>query len=651
QQLKELERRAVDRLVQLNNVQDKVAGSKAVEEELKREMIALRQQKDDLQQELEQRDEQESVMRLEHEQLLVKAHEDLTHKNDIEQELQNQVDRLRKKLEQTTLKHQDVLEAAQVDIDSIREVLHTERSARSAERAEMAARQRELKEKLAAVATEYEENIANHAGAIEQAKISGSEEEQALMQQMREIQLETENQLETLRSELSQAHDEIAALVKHEKIQRHEEHDLADARKQEFESSLDQLRTQTQQLVQERDAALKDQGALREEMSSLRAEVEVARGLMGGGRGHVEDPSKLRRELSEARKNVEIAVRLRGETEEACARLKAERDALQKQVGNKLNLGEPLSVPSLDRDAKQADRSVFTETPASASPVPPVSGKKLAVFTGSSRRLARSIGLGVIVIAGLVSGLKLLVESPVPLVMQVQDEGETLASTGPAAEGQEAVPVIESTRPITPAPQVAQPEPRVIRQQRLAATGSFRDSMQGGGFTPLMVELPAATFLMGSQGTSLNFDEGPRHEVSLPRFAISKHEVTFSDYDRFARATGARLPHDETWGRGDRPVINVSWKDAQAYVRWLSAKTGHAYSLPAEAQWEFAARAGTSTQYPWDAGSDDVRANCFDCGSKWDHSRTAPVGSFSANYFGLHDMGGNVMEWTEDCYR
>ena len=80
----------------------------------------------------------------------------------------------------------------------------------------------------------------------------------------------------------------------------------------------------------------------------------------------------------------------------------------------------------------------------------------------------------------------------------------------------------------------------------------------------MMVELPAATFLMGSQGASLNFDEGPRYEVSLPRFAISKYEVTFSDYDQFARATGVRLPHDETWGRDDRPVINVSWKDAQA---------------------------------------------------------------------------------------
>jgi formylglycine-generating enzyme required for sulfatase activity len=175
--------------------------------------------------------------------------------------------------------------------------------------------------------------------------------------------------------------------------------------------------------------------------------------------------------------------------------------------------------------------------------------------------------------------------------------------------------------------------------------------LKNNGLAPLMVKLPAARYVMGSQGQSLNFDEGPQHEVSLSRFSISKYEVTFADYDRFARATGARLPYDETWGRGNRPVINVSWNDAQAYVRWLSAQTGHTYRLPTESQWEFAARAGELTSYPWDVDADKVHANCFNCGSEWDQGSTAPVGNFPANHFGLHDMGGNVQEWTEDCYR
>jgi formylglycine-generating enzyme required for sulfatase activity len=97
-------------------------------------------------------------------------------------------------------------------------------------------------------------------------------------------------------------------------------------------------------------------------------------------------------------------------------------------------------------------------------------------------------------------------------------------------------------------------------------------------------------------------------------------------------------------------VINVSWEGAQEYVRWLSARTGDEYRLPSEAEWEYAARAGTTTRYSWgdDIGHDN--ANCDGCGSLWDDEQTAPVGSFSANALGLHDIHGNVSEWVEDCW-
>ena len=115
-------------------------------------------------------------------------------------------------------------------------------------------------------------------------------------------------------------------------------------------------------------------------------------------------------------------------------------------------------------------------------------------------------------------------------------------------------------------------------------------------------------------------------------------------------AAGGYRPDDEGWGRDNRPVINVSWEDAQSYVKWLSEQTGHAYRLPTEAEWEYAARAGTTTAYSW--GNDVGRnlANCDGCGSQWDEDRTAPVGSFPPNAFGLHDMHGNVREWVEDCW-
>jgi len=199
---------------------------------------------------------------------------------------------------------------------------------------------------------------------------------------------------------------------------------------------------------------------------------------------------------------------------------------------------------------------------------------------------------------------------------------------------------------------VAAPEPAPESEPApTTAIRSFRDDLEGGSKGPVMVELPAAEYLMGSPGNSLNFDESPRHNVTLPGFSISKREVTFTEYDKFARATGRRLPYDESWGRGERPVVNVSWNDAQAYADWLSKKTGRKYRLPTEAEWEFAARAGDSEKIWWDSKVAVKPANCFNCGSQWDGKRTAPTGSFRANDFGLYDMAGNAQEWTEDCYQ
>ena len=107
---------------------------------------------------------------------------------------------------------------------------------------------------------------------------------------------------------------------------------------------------------------------------------------------------------------------------------------------------------------------------------------------------------------------------------------------------------------------------------------------------------------------------------------------------------------DEGWGRNDQPVINVTWDDAQAYVGWLSKETGGAYRLPSEAEWEYAARAGTETIYSWGNQRGRGLANCDGCRCVHCGSRTSPVGSFPQNAFGLHDMHGNVWEWVADCW-
>ena len=171
---------------------------------------------------------------------------------------------------------------------------------------------------------------------------------------------------------------------------------------------------------------------------------------------------------------------------------------------------------------------------------------------------------------------------------------------------------------------------------------------------PEMVVIPAGSFRMGCvSGRGCLDSEKPVHAVRIDApFALGRHEVTFAQWDACVSGGGCRgyRPADQGWGRGDRPVINVSWEDARGYASWLSRETGQAYRLPSEAEWEYAARAGTTTSYWWGNEIGSNRANCYGCGSRWDGDRTAPVGSFATSPWGLHDMHGNVWEWVEDCW-
>jgi formylglycine-generating enzyme required for sulfatase activity/uncharacterized coiled-coil protein SlyX len=176
--------------------------------------------------------------------------------------------------------------------------------------------------------------------------------------------------------------------------------------------------------------------------------------------------------------------------------------------------------------------------------------------------------------------------------------------------------------------------------------GVFQDRLKDGGFGPEMVWIPAGRFRMGDLQGGGRSNEKPVHEVSVDHFAMSRYEVTFAEYDKFAEATGRQKPSDSGWGRGNRPVINVSWFDATAYAEWLSEQTGQKYRLPTEAEWEYAARAGTETKYWWGNEIGSNKANCYSnyCGDRFEY--TAPVGSFAPNPFGLYDTAGNVWEWT-----
>ena len=166
---------------------------------------------------------------------------------------------------------------------------------------------------------------------------------------------------------------------------------------------------------------------------------------------------------------------------------------------------------------------------------------------------------------------------------------------------------------------------------------------------PEMVTIPAGSFQMGADYAFYDYVQ-PIHTVWIRSFALSKYEITFEEYDAFTDATDRERTDDAGWGRGQRPVINISWHDAVAYTQWLSSQTGESYRLPSEAEWEYATRAGTTTMYSWGKDIGRNRANCDGCGSQWDAEKTAPVGSFSANRWGLHDVHGNVAEWVQDCW-
>ena len=164
---------------------------------------------------------------------------------------------------------------------------------------------------------------------------------------------------------------------------------------------------------------------------------------------------------------------------------------------------------------------------------------------------------------------------------------------------------------------------------------------------PQLVVVPSGGFTIWPP----NQQEG--HYVRIEyALAVGVNEVTFAEWDACVAENGCRgyVPPDESWGRGNRPVINVSWDDAQSYVHWLSQRTGHRYQLLSESEWEYVARAGENTMYGWGNVVGDNLANCDGCGSRWDNEKTAPVGSFNANAWGLHDMHGNVQEWVQDCW-
>ncbi len=172
---------------------------------------------------------------------------------------------------------------------------------------------------------------------------------------------------------------------------------------------------------------------------------------------------------------------------------------------------------------------------------------------------------------------------------------------------------------------------------------TFNDSLARGGFAPEMVWIPAGEYKMGGSGSTPPESERPSHQVILVDFAISSKEVTRGDFSHFSGVAVSKTNKDQ-------PVRNVSWNVATKYTKWLSKQTGQTYRLPSESEWEYSARAGTTSPYWWGHNIGTNNALCFGCSMPLEPTRPNNTASFSANKFGLFDSAGNVAEWVSDCF-
>jgi Uncharacterized conserved protein len=237
---------------------------------------------------------------------------------------------------------------------------------------------------------------------------------------------------------------------------------------------------------------------------------------------------------------------------------------------------------------------------------------------------------------------------PEPGVTQdeVSETAETPEREAETAESKEAEPPATPVTAEESKPETAQP----AVEQAVSRIEEFQDTLKDRGMGPVMIWIPAGSFLMGSPGTSISNEERPQHRVKVKRFAISKYEITFADYDKYVAATGHSAPDDLYMEHMTTPVFLVKWDDAYNYAKWLSQQTGQKYRLPSEAEWEYAASGGQNSPFWWGFSEEPGKAHCFTCDSKFDPRKPTKIGAFPQNQFGLHDTAGNVAEWVYDCW-
>ncbi|MGD9600802.1 MAG: SUMF1/EgtB/PvdO family nonheme iron enzyme [Gammaproteobacteria bacterium] len=337
--------------------------------------------------------------------------------------------------------------------------------------------------------------------------------------------------------------------------------------------------------------------------------------------------------------------------------LKAVQDAKMPRQDNTtvvvIQVGEKTAPEALKLEkpvALQTSAPVIAPPPPRPAPIP-------VDEAPASSNLGRNVAIGVVLLALAGGGYWYWQQQTSPPDAPSQSVFAQAESAAPApADPAATAPAASDDTPIAAAepgseevaPAAGGEEELLVEPATAPAAGSGETFRDGGG--PLMVRVPGGTFMMGSPDNAAEFSERPQHAVKLQPFAIGVYEVTIAEYTTFARATGRPVPKTGSLDPARHPVFFVSWNDALDYTKWLSKRTGHEYRLPSEAQWEYAARAGTTSNYWWGRDLGEGRAHCIACETGLDPRQPTRIGRFAANPYGLFDTAGNVQEWVYDCH-